>query len=89
MLAIFPGLNPKGNYLSLEKEKGNFCVVFTYSLRRAREIRKFHVVVVQLRLRKVQKGVMQVQSCFFFVIANLNLLKLPVVVIQNFATIVT
>ena len=65
MLAIFPGLNPKGNYLSLEKEKRNFCVVFTYSLRRAREVRKFHVAVVQLRLRKAQKGVMQVQSCFF------------------------
>ena len=41
------GLYLKGPYLSLEKEKENFCVVFTYSIKRAREIRYFHVVVVQ------------------------------------------
>ena len=41
------GLYPKGPYLSLEKEKENFCVVFTYSIKRAGEIRYFHVVVVQ------------------------------------------
>ena len=33
MLAKFPGLNPKGPYLSLEKEKENFCVVITYSIK--------------------------------------------------------
>ena len=38
-----------------------------------REIRHFHVVVVQRRLRNVQKSVMHVQSCCF---ANLNLLVL-------------
>ena len=47
MLAKFSGLNPKGPYLSLEKEKENFCVVLTYSIKRASEIRKFHVAVVQ------------------------------------------
>ena len=57
MLAKFSGLNPKGPYVSLEKEKRNFCVVLTYSIRLAREIRKFHVVVVQQRLRNVQKSV--------------------------------
>ena len=31
MLAKFSGLNPKGPYLRLEKEKENFCVVLTYS----------------------------------------------------------
>ena len=36
-----------------EKEKETFCVVFTYSVKRAREIRKFHVAVVQRR--NVQK----------------------------------
>ena len=46
MLAKFCGLNPKGQYLSLEKEKENFCVVLTYSIICAREIRKFHVAVV-------------------------------------------
>ena len=65
MLAKFSGLNPKGPYVSLEKEKQNFCVVLTYSIKRAREIRKFHVAVVQQRLRNVQKRVMQVQRCFF------------------------
>ena len=32
------GLNLKGTYLSLEKEK-IICVVFSYSIKRAREIR--------------------------------------------------
>ena len=36
-----------------------------------REIRHFHVVAVQRRLRNVQKSVMHVQSCCS---ANLNLL---------------
>ena len=52
MLAKFSGLNPKIQYVSLEKEKENFCVVLTYSIICAREIRKFHVAVVQQRLRK-------------------------------------
>ena len=46
MLAKISGLNPKGPYLSLEKEKEHFWVVFTYSIKQAREIRKFHVAVV-------------------------------------------
>ena len=50
-------------YLSLEKESDNFCVVFTDSVKRAREIRKFHVVMVQRRQRNVQNSVMHVQSC--------------------------
>ena len=49
-------------YLSLEKESDNFCVVFTFSIKRCREIRKFHVVVVQRRQRNVQNSVMHVQS---------------------------
>ena len=66
---------PKGTYLSLEKEKENFCVVLIYLIKRASEIRKFHVAVVQQQLRNVQKSLMHVQSCSF---ANLN------VVIQKF-----
>ena len=46
-----------------KKESDNLCVVFTYSIKRAREIRKFHVVVVQRRLRNLQNSVIQVQSC--------------------------
>ena len=56
-------LNPKGTYLSVEKEKENLCVVFTYSIKQVHEIRRFHVVVVQQWLRNVQKSVMHVQLC--------------------------
>ena len=47
-------------YLSLEKEKEN--AAFNYSIKQALKIRKFHVAVMQLRLRIVQ-------SCCF---ANIN-----------------
>ena len=67
----FVGLNPKEPYLSLEKEKENFCVVLTYFVKRVREIWKFHVAVVQQRLRNVQKSVVHVHSCCF---ADINLL---------------
>ena len=55
MLAKFSRFNAKGRYVSLEKEKETFCVVFAYSVKRAREIRRFHVSVVQRLLRNVQK----------------------------------
>ena len=45
MLAIFQELNPKGLYLSSQKQKENRSLVFTSSIKR--EIRKFHVVVLQ------------------------------------------
>ena len=69
---IFWGSTPYGlgPQLTSEKEKGNFCVVFTYSIKQTREIRKFHVAVVQWQLRNVQKSVMHAQSCYF---ANLSL----------------
>ena len=47
MLVKFLGLNLKGLYLSLEKVKENLRVVFTLFIKRVREIRKFHVTVVQ------------------------------------------
>ena len=53
------------------KDKETFCFVFTYSVKRAHEIIKFHVAVVQRWLKNVQKSVMHVQSCCF---ANINLL---------------
>ena len=49
-------MNPKGLYLSLEKEKENSCAVFIKSINRAREIRKFQVADLKLtngRLRKL------------------------------------
>ena len=71
MLAKFPGLNPKGPHLSLEKEKETFCVVFTYSVKRAREIKNFHIAVVQRRLEMYKKNV---QSCYFANLLNTALL---------------
>ena len=65
----FLGLNPKGPYLSLQKEKENF--VPTYFVKRAREIRKFHVAVMQRRLRTYKKNVLHVQNYCF---VNINLL---------------
>ena len=62
-------LNSIGSYQSSRKEKENCCFVFLSSTKP--EIRHYHVVVVQRRLRNVRKSVMHVQSCYF---ANLNLL---------------
>ena len=62
MLAKSSGLNAKGPSLSLEQK--NFCVVLTYSIKWASEIRKFHPVVQQW-LRNVQKSVIHMQSLFF------------------------
>ena len=58
-MAKSSGFNPTGLYLekvsSLEEENETFCVVFTYSVKLAREMR-FHVKVVQRNeLRNVQK----------------------------------
>ena len=71
LATLFQVLNPKGQDLSLQKGKENFYVVFTCSIKWAREIRKFHVAVGQQRLENVQKSLKHEQSCRF---ANLNLL---------------
>ena len=76
MLAKFSGLNPKGLYLGLEQEKENVCVVLTFLIKRASEIRKVYVAVVQQRLRNVQKSVMHVH-------VHVLLQKLSIVVIQK------
>ena len=49
-------------YVSSEKEKENFLLVFTFSIKR--ESTKFHVVVVQQRQRKVQKSVARAKLLF-------------------------
>ena len=69
MLAIFLELNSKGPYRSSGKEKESCCLVFQSLTKR--EIRHFHVVVVQWQQRNVQKSMMHVQSCCF---ATINLL---------------
>ena len=55
MLAIFQELNSKGLYLSSKKQNENRCVEFTPSIKR--QLRKFHVVVVQRRQRNMHKSV--------------------------------
>ena len=49
-------------------------------MKRAREIRKFHVAVVKQRLRDVQKSVKRVQRYFF---ANLDTLLFAVAVAKT------
>ena len=56
-------LNSKELYQTSGKEKENCCFVFPSSTKR--EIRHFHVEVVQRRLRNVQKSVIHVQGCCF------------------------
>ena len=65
----FFGVDSKGLCQSSGKEKESCCLVFPSSTKR--EIRHFHVVVVQRRQRNVQKSVMHVQNCG---VANLNVL---------------
>ena len=65
---IFLEINSKGLYQSSGKGEENRSLVFTSHTKR--EVRPFHVVVVQRRQRNVLKSVMHVQSC----LANLNLL---------------
>ena len=64
---IFLELNSERLYQSSGKEKESRCLVRTSSTKR--ENRHFYVVVVQRRLRHVQKSVMHVQNCCF---ANLR-----------------
>ena len=49
----FGKLNSKRQYRGLQKEKESRCLVFSSSVKR--EIRQFHVVVVQSLQRNVQK----------------------------------
>ena len=70
MLAKYFVVESERTLFRFRKRKKN-SVLFTYFIKRAREISKFHVVVVLRRLGNVQKSVMHVQSCCF---ANLNLL---------------
>ena len=90
-----PKITLKREY-ALKKKTKTFCIVFTKSMRRAREIRKFHIAVMQ----RWQKSLMYVQSCCF---ANINLrifcrsccrrrgryLGSPLLWSKHFATMVT
>ena len=64
------GLNLKGPYISLEKEKENLCVAFTYPIKKAREIRKFHATVMQRWLKNVQKKHDECDAVVFFLVTQ-------------------
>ena len=56
------------------KKRGNFCVMFTYSITQVRKIGKFHIAVVQRWLKNVQNSVMNIQChCFSMPIAFLQI----------------
>ena len=76
MLANFSGIEPERT-VSKFKKRRSFCAVFHYSIKRAREVRKFHVAVAQRRLRNVPKSMMHVQSCCF---ADINVFFFAVLV---------
>ena len=81
MLAKFCGLNQKGPCLRLEKNKETFCVVLTYSIERAREIRKFSCrATTAKKCTKTRDARAKLFSCC----SPLPLKKLPLVVIQKF-----
>ena len=96
MLGKFSGVKSERTASKFRKRKRKLlCCVFTSSFKPVREIRRFHVAVVQRRLRNVQKSVMHVQSCCFDNVNLLlflpfllpspsSLLKVPTVVIQKF-----
>ena len=63
LLSWIAELNLKGLYQRAGNEKESGCLVLTSSTKR--EIRQFHVVVVQWRWRNVQKSVVHVQICCF------------------------
>ena len=80
MLPKCSGFNPKGPYLSLEKEKKNFCVVFTYSVR-LRNVRKKRDARAKLSFCYLNLRVFLPLS----LLSLSSLLNLgPVVVIQEF-----
>ena len=72
---IFLVLNSKGLYQSSGKEKESCCLVFLFSTKR--EIRHFHIVVMQQWLKNLQKSMIRVQSCCFAV-TILVAYKLPI-----------
>ena len=67
---IFWGWIWKGLYQSLEKEKENICVLFTFSIKQTCGLGKIHVAMVQRRLRNVIKAWC---TCKFVVLLIVNL----------------
>ena len=75
------GLNPKGPYLSLEKEKENYCAVFTNSIRRARESRRLATTAKKCTKKRLFCQYKPIVFLPFSLPSPSLLLKLSIVVI--------
>ena len=69
---------------SVEKEKENFCAVFTNSIKCAHGMRKLHVAVVQRGLRSVLLLIKPIVFLPLSLPSPSSLLKLSLIVIQKF-----
>ena len=90
------GVESEMTVSQFRKNSENVRVVFSYSMKRVREIRKFHVAIMQKR----SKSVIHVQSCCF---SNVNVrifccsrcrrrhrcLSSPLLLSKHFAAMVT
>ena len=91
MLAKFSGVKSERTVSKFRERKRKFCVLLSYFVKWVHEIWKFHVVVMQRRPRNVQKSAIVKTYCFFPVLlpSPASLLKLSIVAIRKFATMVT
>ena len=94
MLAKFAGVKSKRTIFKFRKRKEN-CVAFTYFLKWVHEIRKFHVSCAMMAKKWTKKRDAKLMFCYlnlsllsFSLLSPLLLLNIPIVVIQNFATMV-
>ena len=84
MLVVFLSeFNSKGLYQSSGKEKESSCLVFPSLTKREIRHSQVLIVVVQRRLRNVQKSVIHVQDCCFakykpIAFLPFSLLNLPI-----------
>ena len=94
MLAKFAGVKSKRTIFKFRKRKEN-CVAFTYFIKWVHEIRKFHVSSAMTAKKWTKKC--DTKLMFFYLNLSLLsfsllspslLLNVPIVVIQNFATVV-
>ena len=84
MLAKFWGLMPKVPYLSLEKEKEIFCVVFTYSIKRVREIATTAKKCTKKARCMCKVVLLPIYTYCIFAVSSSPLQKLPILEIQKF-----
>ena len=85
MQAAFSGVKSERPVFKFRKsKKKKKCVVFTQLIKRTREIRKFHVVIVLRRLRKVLALLPKLIAFLPLLLPSpSSLLKVPIVLIQK------